>query len=91
MRVGADAGESEFDHVGLGDDHRAGGAKPAHDRCVARGGRRIGEHIGSRARRLAGDIEQVLDADDRAVERTERDAGARSRVGRGGGRRAACA
>ena len=82
MRVDADAGKSEFDHVGLGDNHRASGAKPTHNRRVDQGGGRINEHLGPRARRLAGDIEQVLDANDRAIERTESYAGTRSRVGR---------
>ena len=32
----------------------------------------LGQHARARARHLAGDVEQVLDADDRAVERAER-------------------
>ena len=50
-------------------------------------GGRVGEDARARARRLARDVEQVLDADDRAVERPERDAGLGARVG-GVGRRA---
>jgi hypothetical protein len=46
--------------------------KTPHHRRV--GGRRlslIGQDFGAGPRRLAGDIEQILDADDHAVERTE--------------------
>jgi len=84
MRVGADAGKGEFGHVGLGRDHRACRAQPAQHRCVGRSGRRIREHLGSCARRLTGDVEQVLDADDRAIERTKAYAGTRSRIRRVG-------
>ena len=34
MRIGADAGERELGHVGLGDDHGARRAQPLHDRRV---------------------------------------------------------
>ena len=85
MRIEADAGKSEFDHVGLGDYHRACGAKPTHNRRIDCGGRRVNEHLRPRARRFTRDIEQVLDAYDRAVERTESYAGTGSRVGRVGG------
>ena len=70
MRIGADGGIGEFGHVGLGDDHRAGGAQPAHHDGVDLGRRRLlGEDFRAGAGRLAGDIEQILDADDGAVER----------------------
>ena len=89
MRIGADGGEGELGHVGLGDDHRAAGAQPVHDRRV--GIRRLsllGKNLRAGAGRLAGDVEQILDADDRAVERAERhavrDAGI-GRIGRGAG------
>src|SRR5262249_4071837 len=52
---------------------------------VACAGRCVDEHLGPRARGLAGDIEQVLDANDRSIERTESHTGTRSRVGRVGG------
>ena len=55
--------------------------------CIGR--RRLrggGERPGARARHFARHIEQVLDADDRAVERTERHAGARAGIGGIGGR-----
>ena len=73
MRIGADGAERELGHVGLGDDHRAGRAQPAHDGSVGRGRRSlVGEDLRARPRRLAGDVEQILDADDRSVERAER-------------------
>ena len=82
MRIGADAGEGEFAHVGLGDDHRAGRAQPLHHRRVGRGEQPfVGQHARARPRHFAGDVEQVLDADDRAVERTERLAGLGPRIG----------
>ena len=83
MRIGADGAEREFGHVGLGDDHRTAGAQAPHHRRV--GGRRlslVGEDFGAGARRLAGDIEQILDADDHAVERAERYARFGAGVGR---------
>ena len=88
VRVHADAGERELAHARLGDDDGAGRTQPPHDRCV--GGCRRGVHLGARARarRLALHVEQVLDGDDRAVERPKRDAGLGTRVG--GIRRGAC-
>ena len=54
---------------------------------IGRGGRRfLGKDFRAGAGRLAGDVEQILDADDRAVERPERNAGARPRIGSIGGR-----
>ena len=82
MRIGAHAGEGEFRHVGLGDDDRAAGAQTAHYGSVGLGRLRLfGQQLGARARRLAGDVEQILDADDCAIERPERNAGACTRVG----------
>jgi hypothetical protein len=80
VRIGADTREGEFGHVGLGNDHAAGSAQPPHYGRVGRRSRRIGEHLRAGARRLAGNIEQILDADDGAVERAERYADARSRI-----------
>ena len=83
MRIGADGGIGELGHVGLGDDHRAGGAQPAHHDGVDIGRRRLfGEDFRAGAGRLAGDIEQILDADDRAVERPLRYAVRGAGVGR---------
>jgi hypothetical protein len=78
--VGTDAGESEFDHVGLRNNHRACGANPVHHRRVGCCGWSIDEHLGPRAGRLTGDIEQVLDAEYRAIEWTKRYAGTRSGI-----------
>ena len=41
----------------------------------------VGQHLGAGARHFAGDVEQILDGDDGAVERPERYAGAGARVG----------
>ena len=83
MRIGADAGKGKFRHVGLGDDDRARLAQPPHDGRIALGGlgfRR--DELGAGARHLAGDVEQILDADDGAIEWPERNAVTRARVGR---------
>src|SRR5262249_4647244 len=45
-------------------------------------GRRVHEDFRAGAGRLAGHVEQILDADDGAVERTEAHAGTRARIGR---------
>ncbi len=76
MRIEPDAGERELRHVGLGDDDGARGAQSPHDRRIARHRGRGGEHGRSGPRRLARDVEEILDADDRTVERTERKTGA---------------
>ncbi|HUD25294.1 MAG TPA: hypothetical protein VMQ45_06400 [Burkholderiaceae bacterium] len=81
MRVGANPREREFNHVGLRDDHRARGAEPVNHWRIARRRWRIDEHLGPRAGRLAGHVEQVLDADDRPIERSERYAVAHSGIG----------
>jgi hypothetical protein len=70
--VRPNAGEREFGHSGLCDDHRARTAEAGHDRGIGERGGSVGEDPGTRARGLTGDIEQVLDADDGAVERAER-------------------
>jgi hypothetical protein len=71
MRIEADEGERELGHVRLSDYHAARSTKPAHHGCVGCGGRRGGEHLRAGARWLAGNIEQILDAQDRAVGRVE--------------------
>ncbi len=83
MRIDADAGKGEFGHIGFGDDHRAAGAQAPHHRRIAH--RRLGllrQHFRAGARHLAGDVEQVLDGHDRAVEGPERNSGAGTRIGR---------
>ena len=87
MRIGPNHGEGELAHVGLGDDHRSAGAEPPHDCGVlCGGGRFFRQNFGSGTGRLAGDVEQVLHGNDRAVQRTERNAGPSPRVGGIGGR-----
>ena len=86
MRIDADAGKGEFGHVGLGDDDRAAGAQGAHHRRIGVGRLALlGQNLRAGARDFAGDVEQILDGDDGAVERAERDAGAGARIGGVGG------
>ena len=83
MRIGADPAQSEFRHVGLGDNDGPGRSQPAHHRRV--GSRRLGlfgENFGAGAGRLSGDVEQILDADNRTIERPKRHAIGRARIGR---------
>jgi hypothetical protein len=63
MRVDAEAGIGELRHVGAADRHEPGGDHPGHRGCGRRGGRGVGQGARSGARRLAGDVEQVLHAD----------------------------
>ena len=82
MRIDADAGKGEFRHIGLGHDHRAGGAQTLHHRRIGRGRLALfGEHLGAGAGDFAGNVEQVLDTDDGAIEGPERNAGAGARIG----------
>jgi len=79
--VQAEAREGELRHGGLADDHRPGAAQAPHHDGVVRRGRVAPRHLGPRERRLAADVEEVLDRHHRPVERPERqpDAGARIR------------
>ena len=87
MRIGADGAKGELGHVGLGEDDGAAGTQPAYDRRIGNRRRRLlGKNFRAGAGRLAGDIEQILDADDHAVKRAERDAESRPRIGGVGGR-----
>ena len=54
-------------------------------RCVGRSRRRIREYFRPGTCRLAGNVEQILDAHDRAVERSKRQASTRTRIGSVGG------
>jgi len=82
MRIGTDARKGELGHVGFRDDDGAGLAKPAHDRRIGFGRSRFfGENLRAGARRLAGNVEQILDADDGAVEWAECRGALRPRVG----------
>src|ERR1700729_530170 len=74
MWVRAEDRKRELRHVGFGDDHAARGAEPVDHRCIGLSRRRIREHFGSSTCRLAGNIEQIFDAHDRAVEWAKREA-----------------
>jgi hypothetical protein len=72
VRIGADASEGEFRHVGLGNNDGAGRTQTLHHgRIALRRLAFVGQDLGAGARHLAGDVEQVLDADDFAVEGPE--------------------
>ena len=82
MRIEAEPAEGEFRHVGLGEYDAAGGAQTPHHRRILRGGLAVvGENFRAGARHFTGDVEQILDRDDRAIERPQRDAGTRARIG----------
>ncbi len=70
MRICADAGKGKLRHIRLGNDHAARCAQPSYHCGIRHGRRRISENLGARAGGLANDIEQILDADDNAVEGT---------------------
>ena len=55
------------------------------------GRRFLGKNFRAGAGRLAGDVEQILDADDGAVERAERGAASRPGIGGIGGGAGVCA
>ena len=76
MRICADTRVGKFAHVGLGDDDRSARAKTPDHRCI--GGRRLaflGERLGADARDFTGNIEKIFDADDRSIERPQRNSG----------------
>ena len=61
-------------------------APAARSRCTTAASATAGaassaKNFGAGAGRLAGDVEQILDADDGAIERTERNAARRPRIG----------
>jgi hypothetical protein len=81
MGIEAEDRKGEFGHIGFGKDDAPASTEPAHHWRVGHGGRCIGQHLGAGASWLASNIEQVLDAYDRAVKRAEGDAGTHPRVG----------
>ncbi len=81
MLVVANRGEGEFRHIGLADDDRAGLPQPAHDDGILQGGLSGLEYERAGRCRLTGDIEQILDRDDGAVERPERHPGLAPGIG----------
>ena len=61
-----------FAHVERADQNRAGGFQAFDQRRVAARGRQVAIDLGARERRQAGDVEQILDRERNAGERTER-------------------
>ena len=72
MRIRTNSRIGEFRHVGLGDNDRASRTQPVHDRRInCSGFRFLSERLRARARHLARNVKQVLDADDSAIERAK--------------------
>jgi hypothetical protein len=61
MRVQADAGKRELDHVGLAEDDGASAPQPGYDWRVGFRRRRAREKLLAGRGRLAGHVEEVLD------------------------------
>ena len=76
--VSVNGDDLELGHVGLADDHRAGGAQPADDLGVLARGLAVG--VGAVRGDLAGDVGVVLDRD-RDAEQRARVAAAAAAVG----------
>jgi hypothetical protein len=72
MPVEADCRKGEFGHVGLADDHRAGLPQATDNNGILPRRRRIAQRRRTGGGRFAGDVEQILDRNDRSVERAER-------------------
>jgi hypothetical protein len=70
MGIETQSREGELHHVGLADDDGAGLAQPPDDGGILLRRRRIAQGDRSRGRRLARDVEEVLDGDDSAIEGT---------------------
>ena len=68
MRIDPQAGEGEFRHVGVPDQHGARAHQALHRIGMARGGGLVLAEPGTRARDVPGDVEQVLDRDGQAVQ-----------------------
>lgn len=74
MGIRTEAMKGEFSHVGLGDDHGTGAAQSAdHQRINSRRRAFFGQYSRARARDFARHVEQVFDAYNCTVERSERD------------------
>jgi hypothetical protein len=74
--------KGEFGHVGLGDDHRTGAAQPTHHQRIYRRRRAFfGQYSRARARDFACHVEQVFDAYNCTVERSQRDSDLGARIG----------
>ena len=64
--------EGELCHVRLAEDDEPGSAHARDNDCVRRCGRRIGQRFRPRARRLALDVEEVLDRERNTREARQR-------------------
>jgi hypothetical protein len=74
MGIRTEAMKGEFGHVGLGDDQGTGAAQPAyHQRIDSRRRAFFGQYSRARARDFARHVEQVFDAYNCTVERSEGD------------------
>jgi hypothetical protein len=85
MRIDADAGEGKFGHVGLADNHRAGSAQAGDGGCLAGCRRHAAQQLGAGSGRFPGHVEEILDADDPAIQRAQAHPELGARIGRIGG------
>ena len=72
MRICADRGKGELGHRRLADDDGPGLPKATNDDSIALSRRRTKPDRRAGSGRLAGDIEQILDREDFAIEGSER-------------------
>jgi hypothetical protein len=86
MGIEAEAREGELHHVGFADDDGTRLAQAANDDRVPVSGRRVAQSNRACKRRLARHVEEILDRDDCAVERAERETCAMSCIGCIGGK-----
>jgi len=86
VRIEAQPGIGEFRHVGFAKNDSAGLAQPMHHDRIGSRRRRVTQDRRTGRRRLPGDVEEVLDCDDVAVQRSETPPKLKSTVGGVGGR-----
>jgi hypothetical protein len=83
MGIRTEAVKGEFGHIGLGDDHGTSAAQPAnHQRINSRRRAFFGQYSRACARDFARHVEQVFDAYNCTVERSERDSEFGACIGR---------
>ena len=80
MRVETDTRVGELSHVGLANEDRTRAAQQADDFGIDRRRGRIGEHARTGGRDLAGDVEEIFDADRNSAERRRPSTGSVPRV-----------
>src|SRR5215475_6091100 len=74
MGIRTEAMKGKFRHVGLSDDHGTGAAQSAYHQCIhSRRRAFFGQYSRARARDFTRYVEQILDAYNCTVERSERD------------------